>query len=243
MDRDLLEAYLSEGLSLNQIGEIMGRPAGTVGYWVAKYGLVANGRESTRPAAGWRANSSSRSSRRARPCRRWRTSSGATLDRTPLAAEARSRGTVRGRGHASRRPRGRQRSAPAERTVEVAVRTTARRSSLSGTVDGRGASAVAWSGRTGVGGSSETGRGGRRPLPLCGYDRCLAALQFHHLDPATKSFALSGNGVTSRLPSCGRRRGSASCFARTATPRWRWAIRPSEPDPMSSPGWTRTTMT
>ena len=26
---------------------------------------------------------------------------------------------------------------------------------------------------------------------LCGYDRCLAALQFHHVDRATKRFALS----------------------------------------------------
>jgi hypothetical protein len=31
---------------------------------------------------------------------------------------------------------------------------------------------------------------------LCGYDRCVAALQFHHLDPAMKRFALSRQGVT-----------------------------------------------
>jgi transposase len=30
----------------------------------------------------------------------------------------------------------------------------------------------------------------------CGYDRCIAALQFHHLDPSTKSFTVSSNGVT-----------------------------------------------
>jgi transposase len=34
---------------------------------------------------------------------------------------------------------------------------------------------------------------------LCGYDRFLPALQFHHLDPATKSFALSRDGVTRSL--------------------------------------------
>jgi DNA-binding CsgD family transcriptional regulator len=33
----------------------------------------------------------------------------------------------------------------------------------------------------------------------CGYDRCIAALQFHHLDPSTKSFTLSSNGVTRSL--------------------------------------------
>ncbi|HEY1359531.1 MAG TPA: hypothetical protein VGF21_14605 [Thermoleophilaceae bacterium] len=36
--------------------------------------------------------------------------------------------------------------------------------------------------------------GGR--CALCGYDRCVAALQFHHRDAARKSFALSREGVT-----------------------------------------------
>lgn len=31
---------------------------------------------------------------------------------------------------------------------------------------------------------------------LCGYDRCLRALTFHHRDPATKSFDLSGKART-----------------------------------------------
>lgn len=30
---------------------------------------------------------------------------------------------------------------------------------------------------------------------ICGYSRCVAALQFHHVDPATKRFALSLKGV------------------------------------------------
>ena len=30
----------------------------------------------------------------------------------------------------------------------------------------------------------------------CGYDRCPAALHFHHLEPAEKAFALSLRGVT-----------------------------------------------
>ncbi|HEY2637146.1 MAG TPA: hypothetical protein VGI54_07150, partial [Solirubrobacteraceae bacterium] len=30
---------------------------------------------------------------------------------------------------------------------------------------------------------------------LCGYARCMAALQFHHLDPATKRFSLSHRGL------------------------------------------------
>jgi hypothetical protein len=39
--------------------------------------------------------------------------------------------------------------------------------------------------------------GGR--CALCRYDRCLAALQFHHVDPDAKSFAISLRGVTRAL--------------------------------------------
>jgi Homeodomain-like domain-containing protein len=34
---------------------------------------------------------------------------------------------------------------------------------------------------------------------LCGYDRCVAALQFHHPDPCEKSFAVSHRGATRSL--------------------------------------------
>jgi transposase-like protein len=34
---------------------------------------------------------------------------------------------------------------------------------------------------------------------LCGYDRCVASLHFHHVDPETKSFALGVAGVTRSL--------------------------------------------
>jgi transposase-like protein len=34
---------------------------------------------------------------------------------------------------------------------------------------------------------------------LCGYAKCVAALEFHHLDPATKSFGLAVAGVTRRI--------------------------------------------
>jgi transposase len=42
-----------------------------------------------------------------------------------------------------------------------------------------------------------SGTGGR--CILCGYDRYAGALQFHHLDPSTKSFALSVQGVARSL--------------------------------------------
>jgi hypothetical protein len=39
--------------------------------------------------------------------------------------------------------------------------------------------------------------GGR--CALCGYDRCQAALQFHHRDPGEKLFAISHQGLTRSL--------------------------------------------
>jgi hypothetical protein len=36
---------------------------------------------------------------------------------------------------------------------------------------------------------------------LCGYDRCVAALHFHHLEPAEKRFTLSHRGVARSLES------------------------------------------
>jgi hypothetical protein len=36
---------------------------------------------------------------------------------------------------------------------------------------------------------------------LCGYDRCVAALHLHHLDPGTKRFGLGGRGLARALDS------------------------------------------
>ena len=34
---------------------------------------------------------------------------------------------------------------------------------------------------------------------ICGYDRSVKALQFHHLDPSTKSFGLADGGLSRSL--------------------------------------------
>lgn len=44
---------------------------------------------------------------------------------------------------------------------------------------------------------------------LCGYDRYAGALQFHHLDPDAKRFALSVRGLTRSLEAA--RRESRKC--------------------------------
>ena len=34
---------------------------------------------------------------------------------------------------------------------------------------------------------------------ICGYNKCIRALQFHHLDPSKKEYALSENGICKSL--------------------------------------------
>jgi hypothetical protein len=48
---------------------------------------------------------------------------------------------------------------------------------------------------------------------LCGYAELPGALHFHHVDPATKSFALGATGVTRSLAKARAEAPSACCCA------------------------------
>jgi transposase len=50
---------------------------------------------------------------------------------------------------------------------------------------------------------------------LCGYSESIAALQFHHVDPATKSFGVAGGGITRSLAKS--RAEAAKCVLLCAT--------------------------
>src|ERR671919_1385318 len=52
MNGDMLRSWLDAGLSLTEIGALTNRDPSTVGYWVEKHGLVANGREKYAPRGG-----------------------------------------------------------------------------------------------------------------------------------------------------------------------------------------------
>src|SRR5829696_7217458 len=52
MDAGVLERYLRQGLSLERIGELSGRHASTVGYWVKQHGLAAVHRDRHAPKGG-----------------------------------------------------------------------------------------------------------------------------------------------------------------------------------------------
>ena len=65
MDREVLRSYLSQGRSLEQIGALTERHASTVGYWIRRHGLAANGRARYSRRGGSPESSSSPSSRMA----------------------------------------------------------------------------------------------------------------------------------------------------------------------------------
>jgi transposase len=200
MDRGSLETLLEQGLSLAEIGRRFGCHESTVGYWVKKHGLQAAHREK-------------HAARGAIPLFEL----GALVDEGLSIAEiaarvARSKGTVRHwlREHGLRTHAQEGRlSANSTRAAKAAgLATVMRRCSRHGTtefwLEGRGYYRCK---RCRMERVSRRRRALKQTLiaeaggccVVCGYDRCAAALHFHHLDPATKRFHLSMQGVTRSL--------------------------------------------
>jgi len=199
MDRDLLERYLSEGLSLPQIGALEGRDPSTVGYWVQKHGLKAVNSEKNAPKGG--------------------------IPRETLAALVEAGATIRGmsqalavsqstinhwlRRHRLQTERARQRAngpAPTARLPRIIELSCAHHGMVEHVLEGRGyyrckrcrkERVAAWRRNTKKRLLKEAG--GR--CRLCGYDRYAGALEFHHVDPEQKSFGLSVRGITRSLES------------------------------------------
>jgi hypothetical protein len=201
MDRDRLEEHLAKGLSLEQIGVLENRDPSTVGYWVQKHGLAANGREKYAPRGGL-------TREQLEPL----VESGMTLREMSVEVD-RNISTVRywlrkfDLDHRNRR-RGRP-GAIARELVDEAIEHGRR--TLVGVCPHHGEGVfviensgrarcrrcrtervVEWRRRVKATLVAEAGGSCR----LCGYKACLAALEFHHLDPSEKSFPLSRQGIT-----------------------------------------------
>ena len=198
MEKAELERYLDQGLSLAQIGAIAGRDPSTVGYWVKKFGLTAIGRDNYAPRGGL-------TREQLTPLVE------ACLSQREIADELGvSVSTVRHWLHRyslETKPF-RRRRARADAALQAGLRSfehnCVRHGSTTFVVynDGRSrckrcnAEAVVRRRRK-VKAILVAEAGGC--CNLCGYDRCTAALHFHHLDPAKKSFSLSLRGVTRSL--------------------------------------------
>jgi DNA-binding CsgD family transcriptional regulator len=194
VDKSWLHAELCRGRSFEEIARIAGCNGSTVAYWARKYGLRS-------PAAD-------RFARRGAPERvKLEAMAAAGLTLAEMARELdRSIATVRHwlRRWGIDRADGRRRRADpatAEREIEALCRRHGRTTFR---LDKRGSyrcrrctveQVTRWRRRLKQRLVAEAG--GR--CRICGYDRCQAALQFHHLDPTEKLFALSHEGATRGL--------------------------------------------
>ncbi|HEV2790799.1 MAG TPA: helix-turn-helix domain-containing protein [Solirubrobacterales bacterium] len=192
MEKELLEKHLTEGMSLEAIGERVGKHESTVSYWLKKHGLEA-ARAKKHAAKG--APSKEEMERLL--------ATGLSLREVAHRLD-RSLATVR---HWMKRyelkPNPRR-----KRGSENGPRETISRCKHHGEAgfvrEGRGYYRCK---RCRMERVSQRRRQIKRKLVeeaggkclICGYDRCQQVLQFHHLDPTTKEFHLGQNGVTRSL--------------------------------------------
>jgi transposase len=190
MDRAVLEKMLGEGLSLAEIGRRVGRHESTVSYWLAKYGLQAAGHERHAPKG---------------PLRRAELAMlvDSGLSSSQMAeAVGRTRTTVRHwlREYGLVTHWAERRRASSEGVQELTLRcashglTTFRRRRTGGYRCARCATEAVSRRRRRVKRILVEEAGGA--CRLCGYSRCMAALEFHHVARGDKRFSLSHRGVT-----------------------------------------------
>jgi transposase len=196
MDRSVLAQMLGEGLSLAEIGRRVGRHESSVAYWLERHGLTAAARK--HHAAKGRLTQAELAEL-----------INAGLSIAQIATRLnRSKGTVRhwlGRDGLKTRnaPRGEaRRGALAARRAGLsrAMLPCPRHGTVEHVLDARGyfrcrrcrqEAVVRRRRRAKAILISEAGGSCR----LYGYDRCAAALEFHHLDPATKAFGVAQQGM------------------------------------------------
>lgn len=199
MDKQSLQLLLGQGVSIERIAKRFDKDPSTVSYWVNKHGLES-------PYAGKHAAKGGLEREQLEEL----VAAGMTI--AEIAGEVgRSKGTVRhwlGRhGLATRNGRGRRaRAAQAAKDaglVEVTM-TCFHHGDTEFYLEGRGyyrckrcRSEAVTRRRRRVKEILVAEAGGR--CRLCGYDRCVAALEFHHLDPAEKRLGVSYGGLAHAL--------------------------------------------
>jgi transposase len=200
MDRIVLERMLGDGLSLAEIGKRLDRHESTVSYWMQRYGLEANGRELHAPRGALTrdeleslveqglsiAEIAATVGRSKATIRHWlrkhalRTHSASGRRRAEESRSAREAGLVEAKMLCSKHGESmfvldRLGYYRCRRCRSASVSRRRRRLKRLLVVEAGGA------------------------CGLCGYSRCVAALEFHHVVPEEKAFALSEEGVTRSL--------------------------------------------
>ena len=196
MDRKYLKHCLDQGLSLSEIGVLVNRDPSTVGYWVRKHGLVANGRAKHAPRGGLKRE-------QLQPLVEKRLSLGQIADTLGVSVSTvrhwlKKHGLPTDLAYRRRKRRLMEAGSNRVRKVEMDCRN---HGTATFVLDSRGswrclqcrADAVA-ARRRRVKQTLVNEAGGR--CRLCGYNRHVAALHFHHLDPKEKTFSIAHDGIT-----------------------------------------------
>jgi transposase len=200
MEKESLELLLGQGLSVEKIGKRFGKDAATISYWMGKYGLRAVNREKHAAKGGIDQEYLARLVAGGMTIAEIAVEVG--LSKTAVRHWLRRHGlkTAHGRG---RRPAGEARVASdgAPRIVTLECRHHGRAEFV---LEGRGyyrcrqcriESVTRRRRRLKVMLVAEAGG----CCAVCGYDRHLRALAFHHVDPADKRLQISWNGVTQSI--------------------------------------------
>jgi transposase len=200
MDRELLEQLLSQGLSVEKIAERFGKAPQTIAYWMGKYGLQAVNREKHAAKGGIDQERLTELVTAGMTIAEIAAEVG--LSKTAVRHWLRRYGlkTTNGRG---RRAGGESRVA-SDGSPRITTLECRRHGLVEFVLEGRGyyrcrqcrvESVARRRRRLKVLLVAEAGG----CCAVCGYDRHLRALAFHHLDPADKRLQISWNGVTQSL--------------------------------------------
>jgi transposase len=200
VDRDSLEVLLTQGLSVAEIGTRFGVNPSTVSYWIEKHGLAAANRDQRAPNGGLE-----------RELLAEFVDAGMTVAQI-AAAVGLSKSTVRHwlREHSLQTHNTRaSRNGAVRKAAKKAGRLTATMLCASHgetefVLEGRGyyrckrcrAERVARR-RRDIKATIVREAGGK--CQRCGYDRCVSALHFHHIDPSQKLFNVALRGAARSL--------------------------------------------
>lgn len=192
MDKTLLEGFLAQGMSLDAIGERVGKHPSTVSYWLKKYGLEAHGaaRHAPKGEIDQRALKAL-------------VDEGLTL-REIAEKLGRSPTTVRHWLAKFGLQTARRKQSLAVSDTYKIKRRCIRHGDAEFVLEGRGYYRCV---RCRAEAAGRRRRVVKRKLVeeaggccvICGYSHCQRALQFHHLDPTAKKFHLGQGGHTRAL--------------------------------------------
>jgi len=193
MDRSSLEVLLGQGLSLAEIGRRFDKHESTIAYWVQKFGLRAAHHERSAPKGAL-------TREQLRPLVEQGLST-AQIAEVVTRSKTTVRHWLREYGlktcSAERRQSYESEAPTLMLTCPRHGLTTFRRRSKAGYRCLRCRAEAVTRRRRKVKQVLVRETGGA--CVVCGYDRCVAALEFHHVVPSEKRFSLSHRGVTRSL--------------------------------------------